>query len=329
MAGIRGLFVRKSGVYGTTPTSARKDIAGLVASAAAFGARPGVLSGCVVSGTTSGWTYSVSAGHLVTVRSAADGAMPWGNDAATTVATSAAPVSGSRIDLITASHNDVDNGDADSDPVLGVVQGTAGSPGVAPSLPTGAIELGRCTLAAGAANTQGGTFSSLSVQYTSDRGAPIPVIGAPQRDALDGVGTMADPVRIYEKHTGLLKQDHGSGWYTYELSSPWATLSLEAGAAHVSGQGLSYRKVGDFWELRGGVIVAAGLTVSAMVLTSGNLTPIASTWGSSMIRLIGTGGSGTLTLLSPRSDGNLRVFASATTGTNLYLCFDGIRFRSA
>ena len=189
--------------------------------------------------------------------------------------------------------------------------------------------MGRCDLPAGAANTQGGTFLADSVQHTAARGVPIPLAGAGSRTALDGVGSLANPVRIYEKWSGLLKQDHGSGWYTYELSSPWVTLSLEAGAAHISGQGLSYRKVGDFWELRGGVIIAAGLTTAAMVLTSGNLTPINATWMASMVRLIGTGGSGTLTFLSPRSDGNLRVYASATTSTNLYLCFDGIRFRSA
>jgi len=216
VAGIRGLFVRKSGVYGTTPVAARKDIAGLVASTAAFGARPGVISGCVVSGTTSGWTYSVSAGHLVTVRSAADGAMPWGNDAAATVATSAAPASGSRIDLITAYHNDVDNGDGDNDPVLGVVQGTAGSPGVAPSLPTGAIELGRCTLTSGASNTQGGTFSSASVQYTSSRGGPIPVTGLTQRTAMTSAASLTNPVTVYRLDTGAVQRNVGAGWFVVD-----------------------------------------------------------------------------------------------------------------
>lgn len=246
MAGIRGLFVRKSGTVGTTPVAARKDIAGLVAAVAAFGARPGVISGCVVSGTTATapWTYSVSAGHLVTVRSAADGALPWGNDAAVTVATSAAPASGSRIDIITAFHNDVDNGDANSDPVLGVVQGTAGSPGVAPELPTGAIELGRCTLPSGASTTQGGTFDATYVQYTAARGAPIPVTGTGQRAAITW-GSLEDPAIIYRKDTGAIEINRGSGWYAIAQGA-WLTYSPVLGATTAPGMGTGAVTNGEY-----------------------------------------------------------------------------------
>jgi len=338
VAGIRGLFVRKSGVYGTTPVAARKDIAGLVAATAAFGARPGVLSGCVVSGTTSGWTYSVSAGHLVTVRSAADGAMPWCNDAASTVATSAAPASGSRIDLITAYHNDVDNGDADSNPVLGVVQGAAGSPGVAPGLPTGAIELGRCTLPSGASNTQGGTFSAASVQYTTARGAPIPVTGVTQRDALTASASVASPIVVTRRDTGAQERSSGSTWdtggqpvnYTPVLSAATTPPTVSSALGRYSQIGKTYWGQAEF------VLSSACSGTLVITLPVATANPGGTVLGAaymvdasaSSLRFVGVvlqAGGDTATLSSDNATGAVSGGVPFTwaTGDSLRVCFAG------
>jgi len=211
MAGFRGLFVRKDATKGTTPIEGRKSLAGLVAPVGSFGGRPGVLSGGAMSGTT-GWGYSFAAGNFVTSRSVADGVVIWGNDAAVTITCSAAPASNSRIDIGWALHNDVDAGDADSAATFGVASGTAAAIPVAPSIPAGAIELGRATLSSGAANTQAAVFSTTFVQYTASRGAPIPVTGATQQAAVPASAT--SPGLVYRIDTGQVLINRGAGWAT-------------------------------------------------------------------------------------------------------------------
>lgn len=146
MAVFRGLFSRKDAVRGTTPVEARKALAGMFSSA-------GVLTGGTVTGTA-GWTYSVAAAPIASTRGASDGVVLFGIDGPTaTPAVSPAPGTGSRIDIIYAKHNDVDNADADSEAFLAVASGAASGTPVAPTIPPGAVELARATVAAGATST--------------------------------------------------------------------------------------------------------------------------------------------------------------------------------
>lgn len=147
-----GLFVRKDATQGTTPLEARIAQAGMFSSS-------GVLSGMLVTGRAS-WAYNVAAGSVVAQRSAADGVVLFANDSTAIVGTTGegstvppAPATGSRIDIIYALHRDVDNGDADSQPLIAVASGTASGSPVAPTIPSGAVELARATVAAGATNT--------------------------------------------------------------------------------------------------------------------------------------------------------------------------------
>ena len=55
-----------------------------------------------------------------------------------TVTPAAGPATGSRVDLIVVKQNNVENSDADSRVNVVLVAGTAGAPGVAPAVPTGA-----------------------------------------------------------------------------------------------------------------------------------------------------------------------------------------------
>jgi hypothetical protein len=63
------------------------------------------------------------------------------NDAATTVTTTAAPASNSRIDVIWVRSQFVQHADANNDVVFGVTQGTAALTPVKPAIPAGALEL--------------------------------------------------------------------------------------------------------------------------------------------------------------------------------------------
>lgn len=145
MTWTRGTYVRKDTTRGTTPAEARLALEGIFHEL-------GVIRGLTVSGT-SGWAYSVAAGHLVTKRTSGDGVILFANDGPVNFATDPAPGSGSRWDVLWVRHNDVDQADADSDVAYGVAIGTASGSPTVPSLPSGAFELGRALVPSGSANT--------------------------------------------------------------------------------------------------------------------------------------------------------------------------------
>lgn len=89
---------------------------------------------------TAGMAYSVAAFAAVTVRSGM-GAELVANDGAATVATTAAPGANSRIDVIWVRSLFTTTGDAGTDPVFGVTQGTAAASPSKPAIPAGALEL--------------------------------------------------------------------------------------------------------------------------------------------------------------------------------------------
>jgi hypothetical protein len=142
---------------GTTPRDVRLALAGLFS-------RPGVLPGGatpLVAGT-SGWAYSVGRKHFVTQLSQSDGMQLFSNDGTVTVGATGVgstvpekPAAGlSRIDIIWVRHpTNSENGDTTSQPVFGVASGTPASLPSAPSIPAGAIELGRNTMTGGSSTT--------------------------------------------------------------------------------------------------------------------------------------------------------------------------------
>lgn len=154
--GVRG----ETGLNGPTPLDMRRALEAL-----AGGPYPGVISGCTVTGTAS-WEYAVAAGWLATQRSATDGLNVWSVDGSETITQAddgsslVAPGSGSRVDIVYALHHDIDQGDADSLPVVAVVKGTASGSPSAPALPSGAIELARKVVAAGDTSTSVGAAIS-------------------------------------------------------------------------------------------------------------------------------------------------------------------------
>ena len=229
---FRGLFVRKDATRGTSAVEARKALAGIFLPGGAHGARPGVLDGLTVAGTA-GWAYSVAAGYVVLSRSAADGAILAGNDAGASVSTSPAPASGSRIDLIWLKHSDVDAGDPTSEITLGVTEGTAAASPVAPVLPTGAFELARATVAAGASSTSHASVTiAATATRTGMRGGQVTAPTLASLEALypsapDGLTAWVTSENgVYVRSGGqwrLLWQD--TGWKTLAVSTGWSVTN--------------------------------------------------------------------------------------------------------
>lgn len=145
---------------GTTPLDTRKSLSALWASAGVVAGGPSPL----VTGT-SGFAYSVAGPvPFVTSRGPSDGFHMFTNDGAQNVPiTNAAgvtlagpPGSGlQRIDILWVQHRtNSENSDLTSAPRFGVESGTAvSSSPVAPSLPTGALELARNTMTSAATST--------------------------------------------------------------------------------------------------------------------------------------------------------------------------------
>lgn len=160
--------------------------------------RPGVLYNgdtSLVAGTA-GMSYDVDAFSIVTQRSATSGVVKWANDGTLNVATTAAPGSNSRYDVVYAWHREYALDGVDSNPVIGVVQGTAApSPEVPPlaAFP-GAVELARILIPAGVVATNSGTTFTQTAPFTTTDGGRIPVRNTTELAALGSAypqGTLA------------------------------------------------------------------------------------------------------------------------------------------
>jgi hypothetical protein len=198
MAARDALFVPEV----TSPTDARLALSGLVAAGSSgVDVRQGAFYGSTVFNITgtSNMSYNVSGGVAVISRGASTGPYLAALDGSTNVTTTAAPGSGSRYDVIYIQVNDVEQGDADSHTVLGVVQGTeSGSPSE-PSVPTGALRIGKALVPSGATRTDTGVTITKDVQYTAARGASILCRNQAERDAM----TAHEGLRVYRADQGF------------------------------------------------------------------------------------------------------------------------------
>lgn len=170
----RSIGARKDATRGTAALEVRKGLAWLFSG-------PGVLPGAdspLVTGT-SGWAYSVGKAGFVSTRGASDGVHLFGNDGAVTIGATGvgstvpvAPGSGlQRIDIIWVLHPSAsENSDTTSQPVFGVTSGTAASSALAPTIPVGALELGR-NLMQGGASTTSTSSAGNSITQTAARAA--------------------------------------------------------------------------------------------------------------------------------------------------------------
>ena len=232
MALFRGMGARKDATRGTSALEVRKGEAALFTQATlgGVGVRPGVIPGdrgLLVEGGSS-WAYNVWQHHVVTARGGVtDGGLLFGNDGLVTVGTggvgttvAAAPGTGSRIDIVWVRHRTAgENGDTTSEPDYGVTSGTPGSPGLAPSIPAGALELARATVSAGNANTSAASITQ-TYPRTALRGTPIPVRSEAERNTLSALASSNLPIEVIRTDKGGRRErnDGGvAGWYVPDV----------------------------------------------------------------------------------------------------------------
>ena len=262
MPGRRGLFVRRDSTAGTSPQDARLAIAGMVTPSGPLGVAPGVLSGCAVSGT-SGWTYSVSAGHFVVTRGASDGATVASLDGATvTTVVAAAPASGSRYDLIWVRQRDIDSGDTDSTVVVGVTSGVASGTPARPTgdVPAGALVLAEARVYAGATSTAHANVTITGVAApVAARGGVISCASITARDRLTTYATSAQP--ILAEVGGVVYRCVGGAWSA--LTAP--VLYAEA-TGPAEGLAVPHGTESGLGTLSLAAPVGAGITLSGDTL---------------------------------------------------------------
>lgn len=198
-------------------TDHRMGLAALLRRTSGMRARSGILRGpaganLVVSGTA-GWNYAVEAGALAIAPDAASGAyIPVNDSAIAAVATTAAPASGSRIDIIYAIQIDAFDRPGSGATAFQIVcvQGAphATTP-VAPAIPADALELARNTMTSAATNTSSaGNTITQTAPFTAAAGGIVHLRSAADETA-DAAG-IGDGLFSYRSDTKRLQVGDGA-----------------------------------------------------------------------------------------------------------------------
>lgn len=214
MASTYGEGVYGNGVGVTTPLSHKMaQVSEFVKTTTPNLIRPGVLYNGVASLVTgrANMAYDVAPFSIVTTRGASAGAVKWSNDGTLTVSTTAAPGSNSRYDVIYAWHREFSIDGVDSNPVIGVVQGTAAASPTVPSLAAfpGAVELARVLVPAGVTATNSGTTFTQTAPFTSVDGG---VITERTKVALDLITNLLPGQEARVLSEGNRYRWNGSAW---------------------------------------------------------------------------------------------------------------------
>lgn len=258
---------------GTAPIEVRKSDALLVTGA---GVLPGSTSPLVTG--TAGWAYQVGAAGFVTSRGTSDGVHLFGNDGAVTVGTTGAgstvpvaPGAGlSRIDIVWVRHPAAgENSDTTSEPVFGVTSGTAASSPVAPTIPTGALELARNTMTSAATTTaSAGNSIAQTAAVTRLKGQQTPA-----RSIRASAGTLG--INAWLAATDPLDYTfQQGGWYlinaagTAQTGGSAATLRhrIRAAGLDVSGEFWLTANPGSYYALAGHHLFQASATATVQVV---------------------------------------------------------------
>jgi len=215
MTAFKGLGTYGNAAGVVTPLDHKLSNAGQFAKTGSQTIRTGLVWGGVsniVTGTA-GMSYSVAPYQCVTQRSGAAGAVPGGNDGTVSVATTAAPGSNSRWDVVYHWHREYSLDGVDSNPVIGVIQGTAAASPTVPSLAAfpGAIELSRILVPTGVTATNSGTTITQSAPFTAMAGGVIPFRNSTERDA----GTFLEGQLGWLIDTDQMQYYSGAAWISF------------------------------------------------------------------------------------------------------------------
>lgn len=215
MTATKGLGTYGNGVGTVTPLDHKMAQLGLFVKTAANTIRPGVFwdgNTTVVSGKAN-MSYDVRPLAAVLSRGATSGAVLLTNDGVVNVVTTAAPGSNSRYDVVYLWQREFALDGTDSNPVIGVVQGTAAASPTVPSLSgfPGAIELARIIVPAGITATTSATITQ-TAPFTTVDGGTIPFRNTTERDAWSGVVTPVTRQRARDISTGIEYVWNGTAW---------------------------------------------------------------------------------------------------------------------
>jgi hypothetical protein len=225
-----GLFVHQlADGFGATPRGSRLALAGLLYKNTDGTVRTGVLAdglGPVVTGAA-GMSYNIRKHVAVTKVSETNGPTLVPNDGTVSVATTPAPGSNSRIDVIWVKQNHIQgdggSGTTSNTPEFGVVQGASSATPSAPSVPAGALELARVTVTSGTTATSGLTFTA--GQWTVATGGTLPT-----RDGLNDTSWIAPTMQT----AWSANADNG-----YRFKDGHVTINLSASkASYGSGEAI-------------------------------------------------------------------------------------------
>lgn len=178
MAASKPLGTYGNGVGTVTPLAHKLANAALVVKQSGNLARAGLFyngTDNIVTGKAI-MSYDVAAFSAALSRGATAGAVFLANDGVVTVATTAAPGSNSRYDVIYVWAREYSLDGVDSNPVIGVIQGTAAASPTVPSLAAfpGALELARVIVPAGVTATNTGTTITQTAPFTAMAGGIVP-----------------------------------------------------------------------------------------------------------------------------------------------------------
>lgn len=270
------------GTYGNaagtvTPLDHKMAQLGHVVKTAANTIRPGLFwdgSATIVSGKAN-MSYDVRAFTCVTSRGATLGAVFLSNDAVYNVTTTAAPGSNSRYDVVYIWQREYSIDGTDSNPVIGVVQGTAAASPSVPSLSSfpGAIELARILVPSGVTATNSGTTITQTAPFTAAAGAVVPVRTTTERDA----GSWIEGQVIWLIDTDVLQVTaNGTTWSAVTPTSSSGSPTLSTNITNKSGYTPRLEKNGNIVTLQFGVTNSAstatavpGSGTSMMTLPAG------------------------------------------------------------
>lgn len=174
-----GLGTYGNAVGTVTPTDHKNDQAGLI-SKLRLGTNA-VHAGLFWDGTTNiltgaaNMSYNIAPFSAVLSRGATSGAILINNDATFNIATTAAPGSNSRYDIVYVWQREFSIDGTDSEPVFGIIQGTASATPTVPSLAAfpGAIPLAQILVPSGVTATNTGTTIAQLYTLTTVDGAVI------------------------------------------------------------------------------------------------------------------------------------------------------------
>lgn len=177
MTAYPGLGTYGNAVGVVTPLAHKLSNAAMVVKQSGNLIRPGLFWGgnaTIVTGKAN-MSYDVAAYSCATTRGATSGAVFGGNDGVLNVTTTAAPGSNSRYDVIYHWHREFSIDGVDSNPVIGVIQGTAAASPTVPSLAAfpGAIEIARVLVPAGVTATNTGTTITQTAPFTAMTGGLV------------------------------------------------------------------------------------------------------------------------------------------------------------